>query len=225
MKRIIYMSGLLAFLVFASGCKKDWLSELGTNPNQPSNAPVQLLLPPVLSGFATREVSLNTPVGVWMGYGSYAGGYSIDDNTLTYYVNQGNPTIWGYYDDLKNADYIDNTAGAMENMEYYVAAAKILKAFGFQKLVDAYGKVPYSEAFKGVGNFFPKYDDAQAVYDANLAQLDTAIALIQNANTATAISMASNDIMFKGNMNKWLKFANTIKLRYLIRESSVIGNT
>jgi hypothetical protein len=226
MKRIIYMFGLFAFLVFASGCKKDWLSELGTNPNQPSEAPVQLLLPPVLSEFAAREVSTNTPntpIGVWMGYGSYSGSYSIDDNTLTYYVNQGSPTIWNYYDVLKNAQYIETTASAMPNMDYYVAVAKILKAFGFQKLVDAYGKVPYSEAFQGVGNFFPKYDDAQEVYNANLAQLDSAIALIQNADAANAVAMTGNDILYQGDMDKWLKFANTIKLQYLIRESSVIG--
>lgn len=223
MKKIIYLGSLLAFLIFTSGCKKDWLTELGNNPNQPSDAPVQLLLPPVLSGLASWEVSQNTRVGIWMGYGSFAGGYSIDDNTLTYYVNQGSPSIWGYYDVLKNADYIEKKASTMDNMEYYVAAAKILKAFGFQKLVDAYGKIPYSEAFKGVGNFFPKYDDAQAVYDANIAQLDSAIDIIQNANAASALSMASNDIMFGGDMDQWAKFANTVKLRYLIRESGVIG--
>lgn len=223
MKKIIYICGFLAFLALATGCKKDWLTELGNNPNQPSNAPVELLLPPVLSGFASLEVGLNTRVGIWMGYGSFAGGYSIDDNTLTYYVNQGAPSVWGYYDVLKNADYIEQRSKAMENMEYFVAAAKTLKAFGFQKLVDAYGKIPYTEAFQGVGNFFPAYDDAQAIYNANLAQLDTAIAIIQNADASTAISMASNDIMFKGDMDKWLKFANTVKLKYLIRESNVIG--
>ncbi len=223
MKKIIYLSGLLAFLVYSTGCKKDWLSELGNNPNQPSDAPVQLLLPPILSGFASREVSLNTPVGVWMGYASYAGGYSIDDNTLTYYVNQGSPSCWGYYDNLKNADYIEKKAAESDNLHYYVAAAKILKAFGFQKLVDAYGKVPYSEAFKGVENFFPKYDAGQDIYNSCIAQLDSAIDLIKNSNAATETNMATNDIMFGGDMDSWTKFANTLKLRFLIRESAVIG--
>lgn len=223
MKKIIYLSSLLAFLIYSTGCKKDWLTELGSNPNQPSDAPVQLLLPPVLSGFASWEVSLNTRAGMWMGYASFAGGYSIDDNTLTYYVNQGNPSIWGYYDNLKNADYIEKKAGEANNLHYYVAAAKILKAYGFQKLVDAYGKVPYSEAFKGVGNFFPKYDEGQDIYNACIAQLDSAIALIQNSNAATEIDMASNDIMFGGDMDSWAKFANTLKLRFLIREGAVIG--
>lgn len=222
MKKLIYLSALLTFLVYATGCKKDWLSELGNNPNQPSDAPVQLLLPPVLSGLASLEVSQNTRIGIWMGYGSFAGGYSIDDNTLTYYVNQGSPSIWGYYDVLKNADYIDKKASTLDNLDYYVAAAKILKAFGFQKLVDAYGKIPYSEAFLGVGNFFPKYDEGQAVYEANIAQLDSAIAIIVNAD-ALAVNLANNDIMFGGDMDKWLAFANTVKLRYLIRASAVMG--
>lgn len=222
MKKLIYLSTLLAFLVYATGCKKDWLSELGNNPNQPSDAPVQLLLPPVLSGLASLEVGQNTRIGIWMGYGSFAGGYSIDDNTLTYYVNQGSPSIWGYYDILKNADYIDKKASTLENLDNYVAAAKILKAFGFQKLVDAYGKIPYSEAFLGVGNFFPKYDEGQAVYEANIAQLDSAIAIIENAD-ALAVNLANNDIMFGGDMDRWLEFANTVKLKYLIRASAVLG--
>lgn len=222
MKKIILTIGVLAILL--SGCKEDWLSELGENPNQPSNAPVQLLLPAILKNFAAREVSLNTRVGVWMGYSSFAGGYSIDDNTLTYYVNQGNPSIWGYYDDLKNADYMEKTAGDLEHMNYFVAIAKILKAYGFQKLVDAYGDVPYSEAFKGVENFFPSYDGDKSIYDANLADINEAINIIQNANIASETNPADNDIMFGGDMDRWLRFANTLKLRYLIRQSEVIGS-
>ncbi len=222
MKKIIYIIGIFAILM--SGCKEDWLSELSDNPNQPSNAPVQLLLPAALKNFAVREVGLNTRVSPWMGYASFAGGYSIDDNTLTYYVNQGNPSIWGYYDDLKNVDYMEKTAGELENMDYFVGIAKILKAYGFQKLVDAYGDVPYSEAFKGVENFFPSYDGDKSIYDANLADINEAINIIQNANAATEINPADNDIMFGGNMDRWLQFANTLKLRYLIRQSEVIGS-
>ena len=224
MKKSIYISLLIAFVAFSAGCKKGFLSELSDNPNQPSNAPVQLLLPPVLSGLAGYEIGFNTTVGMWMGYGSFAGNYSISDNTLTYYVNQGSPTTWGIFDVLKNADYIEKKSATMENMEYFSAAAKILKAFGFQKLVDAYGKVPYTEAFQGVGNFFPSYDEGQAIYDASIAQLDTAIALIQNADEAKAVNLGTNDIMYRGDMDKWLRFANTVKLKMLIRESAVVGD-
>jgi hypothetical protein len=223
MKKTIYITLLIAFIAFATGCKKDFLSELGSNPNQPSEVPVQLLLPPVLTGLANNEISLNTRVGVWMGYSSFSGGYSIDDNTLTYYVNQGAPSIWGLYDILKNADYIEKQAAMQENLDYFLAVAKILKAFGFQHLVDAYGKVPYSDAFKGVGNFFPKYDEGQSIYDASIIQLDSAIAIIQNADVAKATTLGNNDIMFHGDMDKWLQFANTVKLKFLIRESNVIG--
>jgi hypothetical protein len=224
MKKTIYITLVIAFVAFSAGCKKGFLSELSNNPNQPSDAPVQLLLPPVLTGLANSEIGYNTTVGMWMGYGSFAGGYSISDNTLTYYVNQGSPSIWGLYDVLKNADYIEKKAGEEENMDYFVAVAKILKAFGFQKLVDAYGDVPYSQAFLGVGNFFPSYDNGQSIYDASIAQLDTAIALIQNADEAKAINLGDNDIMYGGDMNDWLLFANTVKLKMLIRESAVVGD-
>lgn len=220
MKRIIYSSVLAAVITLSSGCGKDWLSSLGTNPNQPSEAPASLLLPPVLSSLASWELSFNNPVGAWMGYTSFSGGYSINDNTLTYYVNSGSPSNWGLYGVLKNADYIIQQ-GVGENGENsnFVAAAKILKSFGFQYLVDAYNNVPYSEAFRGVGNFFPSYDKGEDVYKDCIAQLDSAIALIQNA-PATANSIASSDVMFGGNMDKWLRFANTVKLKFLIRSSA-----
>lgn len=224
MKKTIYISLMVAFVAMVAGCRKDFLGELSSNPNQPSDAPVQLLLPPVLTGMANTEIAFNTTVGAWMGYASFAGGYSISDNTLTYYVSQGSPSIWGLYDVLKNADYMEKKAATKENMEYFVAVAKVLKAFGFQKLVDAYGDVPYTEAFQGVGNFFPKYDKGQSIYDASIAQLDSAIALIQNADPAKAINLGGNDIMYKGKMSSWLKFANTVKLKMLIRESAVVGD-
>lgn len=232
MKKTIYITAVVAFIAFATGCKKDFLSELGNNPNQPSEAPVQLLLPPVLTGLANYEAGLRTVAGItfntalssWMGYGSFASGYSIDDNTLTYYVSQGSPSNWGLYDILKNADYIEKTAAAAGDMNYYVAAAKILKAFGFQKLVDAYGKIPYSEAFEGVDNFFPSYDEPEGIYEDLLKQVDSAIAMIQEADVSKEKSMASNDILYAGDMDKWLKFANTVKLKLLMRQSNVLGS-
>lgn len=220
MKRILYSSLLTVVIALSSGCGKDWLSSLGENPNQPSKAPASLMLPPVLSSLASYELNYNTSIGAWMGYTSFSGGYSIADNTLTYYVNSGSPSNWGLYDVLKNADYIIQLGvGANGENSNFVAAAKIMKSFGFQYLVDAYNNVPYTDAFHGVGNFFPKYDKGEDIYKDCIAQLDSAILLIQNA-PPTANSIASSDIMLGGNMDRWLRFANTVKLKFLIRSSN-----
>ena len=119
---------------------------------------------------------------------------------------------------------MEQTAAGDQNGQYTVAVAKILKAWGFQAIVDAYGTAPYSQAFKGSENFFPAYDNGKAIYDSSIMQLDNAINIIQNAPT-TATNLGSNDIMFQGDMTKWLKFANTLKLRFIIRQSNVISAT
>jgi len=222
MKKLIYINLIFATLLFSAGCKKGFLTDLAVNPNQPSQAPASLILPPILTGYAANSYFSATTIGVWMGYYSYSGGYSVSTNAITYYVSAAGPSNWdNMYNILKNAAYIETNSADDPNGAYSVAAAKILKAWGFQILVDGYGDVPYSEAFKGSEDFFPKYDDGQAIYDSSILQLDNAISLIQNAPSTTT-NLGSNDIMFGGDMTRWAKFANTLKLRYLIRESNVI---
>jgi hypothetical protein len=223
MKKLLYINLIFATLLFSTGCKKGFLTDLAVNPNQPSQAPASLILPPILTGYASNVYFSITRIGLWMGYYSISGSYSVDNNTLTYYVSAASPSNWdNLYSILKNAAYIEQQAAADPNGAYSEAAAKIMKAWGFQIIVDEYGTAPYSEAFKGSENFFPKYDDGKAIYDSSIAQLDNAINLITNA-PSTATNLGTNDIMFGGNMDKWAQFANTLKLRFLIRQSNVIS--
>jgi hypothetical protein len=225
MKKLIYINLIFATLLFSTGCKKGFLTDLAVNPNQPSQAPASLILPSILTGYAANVYFSVVPMGLWMGYYSISGGYSVNENTETYYVSAGGPDVWDpTYDILKNAAYMEQTAASDPNGAYTLAVAKILKAYGFQMIVDAYGMAPYSQAFKGSENFFPAYDDGKAIYDSSIMQLDNAINIIQNA-PSTATNLGSNDIMFKGDMTKWLKFANTLKLRFIIRQSNVISGS
>lgn len=222
MKKIIYINLIFAAFLLSTGCKKGFLTDLAVNPNQPSQAPSSLILPPILTGYAANSYFSSATIGLWMGYYSISGGYSVSDNTITYYVSAAGPSNWdNLYSILKNAAYVETSSASDPNGAYSVAAAKILKAWGFQILVDGYGDVPYSEAFQGSANFFPKYDNGQDIYDSSIAQLDKAIDLINNAPTTTT-NLGSNDILFGGDMTRWAKLANTLKLRYLIRESNVI---
>lgn len=115
-----------------------------------------------------------------------------------------------------NFTFIQNTT--KPGYDNYIAIAKILKSFYFQYLVDLYGDIPYSEAHKRGQNLTPKYDDALTVYRDLIVQLDQAIDLIDNAPSGT-FNPGANDVMLNGDMNMWKKFANTLKLRILIRES------
>src|SRR5690606_12812535 len=101
----------------------------------------------------------------------------------------------------------------------YNAIARIMKTYYFQYLVDLYGDIPYSEAHQLGANIQPSYDDDEAIYGSLLEELNTAISLINNA-PMEAIAPGSEDVIMGGNMGQWVKFANTLKLRLLLRQEA-----
>lgn len=98
-------------------------------------------------------------------------------------------------------------------------ACRIMKAYMFQRLTDAYGEIPYFEAGKGYnGNIFaPKYDTQKAIYDDLLKELDQA----SDALDASKPFVTNADLFYKGDIAKWKKFANSLLLRVAMRISNV----
>lgn len=114
-------------------------------------------------------------------------------------------------------DYNDKTG----DFAQYKAMSKIMKAYYVQILTDLWGDMPYTEGFKRELNLTPKYDKGEDVYKASIADIEDAITTIdgkQGSNPGSA------DVVFKGDMVKWKSFANTLKLRYLMRMSNVTGD-
>ena len=133
--------------------------------------------------------------------------YSIDNN---FYA-----AIWNTpMRSTANFTNIINTE--FPNYENHVAIAKICKAYYFQILVDMYGDIPYSQAHLGVEDITPSYDNAKAVYRDLYVQLEDAINLIDNSPAAKSVGV--EDAVFGGDMNQWKAFANTMKLRLLMRQ-------
>lgn len=100
----------------------------------------------------------------------------------------------------------------------HLGVARIIKAYTMMTLVDYFGDVPYSEAFEGnTGDVFPSVDSGSDVYDAALAELDLALADFANINGNTP---SFNDLFYgednSNSMPNWIKFANTLKLKYYL---------
>ena len=111
-----------------------------------------------------------------------------------------------------------------DRYEYYKAIGMIMEAYHFQLLVDLYGDVPYSEALLRKDNATPVYDNAKTIYHDLVIRLSKAITLIDSANiNGGQTAPTTDDIMFGGNMTKWIQFANTIKMRILVREAGATG--
>ena len=133
------------------------------------------------------------------------------------------PTVvenkWYYvYITLNNVNEIIAKAEAEENQNM-LAVGKILRAYIFQTATDTWRDIPYTDALKMKdGNLLPKYDKQEDIYPALLTELKEAADMIVVEGGG---SLGSGDILFKGDMKKWQKFANSLRLRLAIRISDV----
>jgi hypothetical protein len=98
---------------------------------------------------------------------------------------------------------------ASENgLTYHSGMGKFIKAFTMVTLVDYFGDVPYSQANLGSENFNPGVDGGASIYEAAHALLDSAIADFNAGGPAP-----QNDFFYDGSAAKWIKAANTLKLK------------
>jgi hypothetical protein len=127
--------------------------------------------------------------------------------------------IWdNLYRDLGTFQLIlDNEEEIYDN---HKAISRIMKSFYFQYLVDLYGDIPYTEALAGGENLTPTYDDETEIYRDLISELDVALSEIENSDSDD-LSVGSEDIVYQGDLEMWRKFANTIKLRILLRQSEL----
>ncbi len=213
---------LLTFVILVTTSCDKYL-DINQNPNDPTEASAQLVLPQAIVGTAATTSSFNFSYGAHFGgYVANAGGFSGFGNLLNYNIVPGDYNfLWtSSYDNLQDYKYVLNQTQGIDEQSYLNAVARIMTAFNYQRLVDAFNNVPYTEALQGNGNLAPKYDEGSVIYQDLINQLDQAIATIDNAKSPVALN-SSADPMFGGDMTQWKRFANTIKLRILIRMSGV----
>src|SRR6185312_3225189 len=220
MKKYFLIVAAAFFAAGISGCKKDYLS-LETNPNQPSTGTPTLVLSAALNASARSIVADYPQYGVWAGFWTASGNYVPPPNLNQYLLTSGTFNgSWGDWDaQLTNYNNLEVAAAKDPSQANFQAIAMIMKAYGFQHLVDDYNDVPYTQAFQPSTILFPAYDKGSDIYEDLGKKLDAAIALIA-AKGATAASPGTSDIVFGGDMTKWAQFANTLKLRIAMRVST-----
>ncbi len=223
------MKKLSGFIIIAavvlSGCSKGYY-DINNNPNNSTNASVDLVLANALKTTGATPLLNFQFLSEWMNYWAPSGSYAVNSSDgASYHEDQNtadNNGLWlNYYNNLEDYDYIEKTATA-SNQYFYTAAAKTMKAYLYQELVDMFDKVPYSEALKGTANLTPKYDNGQDIYEALSTDLGAAVVLFQRAD---AVGSATQDVLFAGNNSKWAKFANTLRLRLLMRQTQMAGRS
>ncbi|QEM13588.1 SusD/RagB family nutrient-binding outer membrane lipoprotein [Mucilaginibacter rubeus] len=218
MKRKYIAYSLLLLASAFSSCKKDFLDQ-SNNPNQPTTGPASVVLTGALVTTARNINTSFTLEGYLMGYWSPAAGYAPSNSLLTYQFTTADYQVFSqFYLNLANYDYIIKQSGTDPAQVYFSAISQIMEAYNFQALVDNYNNIPYSEAFQGAKNLTPKYENGKDIYAKLITKLDDAITAIKNASTSVAVKPGNADVMFAGDMTKWVQFANTLKLRLVLRQ-------
>ncbi|MBS1949057.1 MAG: SusD/RagB family nutrient-binding outer membrane lipoprotein [Bacteroidetes bacterium] len=221
MKKIILSLSIILGL-WGSSCKK--YLDVNNNPNSPTNASASVVLPLAIVNTASLVSSLNDYGSQTVGYAANAGGYGGFGASWTYnYTTTAGNGYWrSAYSTLENLQSIINTTQGNATNIYYSAASKIMKAYIFQLLVDQFNDVPYTDALQGNGKLRPTYDKASDIYPSLASLLDSAIIEIndgQAAATSPTPLTSGTDPLFAGSMTNWKRFANTLKLRLIIRAS------
>lgn len=195
----------LALILGLGGCD---LSSYNENPNEPTAGN-----PDAILAKAERDLASNT----------HGDGIMSNMNLNAQYTTQNQYTDryggvsyeWGsFYTTLNDLQEVkrlsdQSNSAAPENIE---AVATIIQAWAFQILTDVYGDIPFEEALQGAENRSPSYTAQENIYPALIDSLDQAIGKISVGSGGPR-----SDLIHGGDMEKWKRFANGLKMRIGIR--------
>lgn len=131
---------------------------------------------------------------------------NIPDNTFRYYYRES-------LKDLTEASKVITETVAPFGEDPAVKTNKLfiidlLKAYSFQQLVDIFGMVPYTDAVD-INNVYPKYEDGYTIYKDLLTKVNAAVSGLQTS----AGSFGAADLYYSGDVAKWIKFGNSLKIK------------
>lgn len=226
MKKLLIILFITAFI--AVGCTKKFL-DVNQNPNEPTKVGLNVILSAAMQGTA-NDLALDFPnVTRWDAYWSRSGNYVPDVQTEEYSIpNAYTNTEWTRIYLTLNAYNNMELQGKQQKLQFYIAMAKLMKAFHFSILVDVFNDVPYANAFDALNSVHPAYSKGADIYTDLFMQIDSAISYFDQAkNTISpqdqAVDGVYGTLAAADEMDAWIRFANTLELKLLIHQSQLPG--
>ena len=221
--RKLYLFGFVLLSLMISSCELD----INKDPNYPTNVNADKFFTSglmwtsstiggdleLLGGMWAQHYAQNTGSNQYTGIDSYN-----LPNSSAYITNPWRNLFAGALPDFQLAM---EKASVTADWHYWMAS-KIMSAYCFHVLAEAYGDVPFTEALDFEKYKNPKFDDAKSVNQGIIVMLDEAIAKKTDASSKS--SMGSNDFVFQGDIDMWVKFANSLKLKILMRDQNFTAN-
>lgn len=219
-----YILTLIALGTLWSCQTDEQYEDYNRDPKNPTDVAAEFLFTDATVRMADQMVSANVNVNVFRFFAQYF--------TTTTYVDEPNYNLtnrnipqnhWSiiYRTVLLN---VQDAKGIVEEDESLSESAKaarlaqleVLEVYGWHVLVDTFGDIPYSEALNATEFPLPAYEDDAAIYPDLISRLDAAAS---GLNAGQGFTTA--DIIYGGDMDQWVKFANSLKLRLGMRLTEV----
>ncbi len=225
--RKIKLYSLLLVCVWCIQSCTDGFEEMNKDPKNPT----QTSLPAMFNGIVqTLQLGYNEMAAIHFGRYYYQS-QQLGNAMPTYPLTGGADNIWSnYYMALKDMRLLETrlTDGTMTSMKTDNAKAclDILLAYKTLRMVDYVGDMPFFDAGKGSegSEFFKvKYDKQQDIYKYCIDLLKAAGANLKNESGQ--YSYGTGDTFFKGDINLWKKFANSLVLRYALQAANADATT
>lgn len=207
-----------------AGCTTNF-EEFNTNPYQPSKVPANSLLSTMFNVYAyPQQNSCQTINCMWASFSGQitaTANWSFGENIFSYYnaSDKHNDRSWGtIYGYIYPSFFLIEKSTEKKGLVY--AMAQLTRVYAMQMLTSLQGPIPYSKM--KAGDTEVAYDSEQIVWHAMFDDLENAISILKSAASfGVNQDLAAVDQFYKGDCTKWLRFANTLKLRMAIRISGV----
>ena len=175
--RIINIYKLVFFgcIIISLGSCKKYL-DINQNPNAAAQPPIAGLLANVTNGAAMNTYRIADYTSYYTQYLASPGVASTTD----VYDDVDASSTWNDYYDIMTDLYDMKMQGYKSGLNAYVGVADILMALHVNMASNVWGNIPYTEAFLGVDNIHPVYDDQKALYDTCIKLLDEGMAALNS---------------------------------------------
>lgn len=222
MKTRFVAAGIVAALALGA-CDNAGLTELNINPNSPEDVPATTLFTN-----AARVTNARWGGGFAYSVGSLLAQHlaQVQYPDQDRYGRLGASDTQGFFDnpyvtELEDLQKVVQKGMAADAPGTY-APALIMRTYGFMKLTDAYGDIPYFQALSGDsvgGTTTPVYDSQQAIYADFFVVLAKATADLETGGNRG--NLGGGDPIFGGDSELWQRFSNSLRARLAMRLANV----
>lgn len=164
--------------------------------------------------------SVNLAGDAWSGYMSVRENkWNNGENFTTYFMNQEKvdyifkfmvTDVFAPWIQIKRNSHDEG----VKSGEIY-AMAQIIKIAALHRTTDMFGAMPYFQV--GGGSFKVPYDSQEAIYRSFFKELEEAVEMLTKYSEKSDKVLSNFDVVYEGDVDKWIRFANSLMLRLAIR--------